>query len=152
MNTKHAHLTPTEHIPFDTLRTTLAHIFERHGTSAAVAAVLADNCASAERDGAHSHGVFRIPGYLSTLASGWVDGHAIPRVRDMAPGFLSVDACNGFAQPAYMMAYDALVAKARGTVAMGFMAARTRSTSPLLIPPSVPPERLLPRRGPDAPG
>ena len=113
MNTKHAHLTPTEHIPFDTLRTTLAHIFERHGTSAAVAAVLADNCASAERDGAHSHGVFRIPGYLSTLASGWVDGHAIPRVRDMAPGFLSVDACNGFAQPAYMMAYDALVAKAR---------------------------------------
>ncbi len=114
MNTDHATSTPQEHIPFDTLRTTLTRIFERHGTSPAVAAVLADNCASAERDGAHSHGVFRIPGYLSTLASGWVDGHAVPRVRDMAPGFLSVDACNGFAQPAYMMAYDALVAKARG--------------------------------------
>ncbi len=43
--------------------------------------------------------VFRIPGYLSTLASGRVGtGHAIPRVRDMAPGFSSVDACNGFAQ------------------------------------------------------
>ena len=31
---------------------------------------------------------------------------------------------------------------ARGTVAIGFMAARTRSTSPLLMPPSVPPERF----------
>ncbi|HQQ70586.1 MAG TPA: Ldh family oxidoreductase [Alicycliphilus sp.] len=113
MNTEHATPALSKHIPFDTLRATLARIFERHGTSAHVAAILADNCASAERDGAHSHGVFRIPGYLSTLASGWVDGHAVPQVRDMAPGFLSVDARNGYAQPAYMAAYDALVAKAR---------------------------------------
>jgi LDH2 family malate/lactate/ureidoglycolate dehydrogenase len=35
--------------------------------SADVARVLAQNCAGAERDGAHSHGVFRIPGYVSTL-------------------------------------------------------------------------------------
>ena len=102
-----------QHIPFDQLRGTLARIFERHGTSAEVAAVLADNCASAERDGSHSHGVFRIPGYLSTLASGWVDGRAVPRVHDAAPGYLAVDAGNGFAQPAYMAAYGALVAKAR---------------------------------------
>ena len=102
-----------QHVPFDDLRGTLARIFERHGTSAEVAAVLAHNCASAERDGAHSHGVFRIPGYLSTLASGWVDGRAVPRVEDVAPGYLAVDAGNGFAQPAYRAAYSALVAKAR---------------------------------------
>lgn len=102
-----------QRVPLDHLQRTLARIFERHGTSAQVAAVLAHNCASAERDGAHSHGVFRIPGYLSTLASGWVDGRAEPRVDDVAPGYLAADACNGFAQPAYQAAYPALVAKAR---------------------------------------
>ncbi|WP_312304150.1 Ldh family oxidoreductase [Pulveribacter sp.] len=100
-------------IPFGQLRDTLARIFERHGTSPEVAALLADNCASAERDGAHSHGVFRIPGYLSTLASGWVDGRAVPQVQDVAPGFIAVDARNGFAQPAYAAARELLVAKAR---------------------------------------
>ena len=102
-----------QHVPFVHLQSTLEHIFNRHGTSAEVASVLAHNCASAERDGAHSHGVFRIPGYLSTLASGWVDGRAVPHVEDVAPGYLAVDACNGFAQPAYRAAYPALVAKAR---------------------------------------
>ncbi|WP_313316037.1 Ldh family oxidoreductase [Pulveribacter sp.] len=100
-------------IPFGQLRDTLSRIFERHGTSPEVAALLADNCASAERDGAHSHGVFRIPGYLSTLASGWVDGRAVPQVQDVAPGFIAVDARNGFAQPAYAAARELLVAKAR---------------------------------------
>ena len=33
------------------------------------------------------------------------------------------------------------VRSARGTVAIGFIAARTRSTSPVVMPPSVPPER-----------
>ena len=99
-----APMPPTERIPFEQLRATLARIFERHGTSAEVAAVLADNCAAAERDGAHSHGVFRIPGYLSTLASGWVDGRAVPQVQDLAPGAIAVDARNGFAQPAYAAA------------------------------------------------
>ena len=34
------------------------------------------------------------------------------------------------------------VASARGTVEIGFIAARTRSTSPLVMPPSIPPARL----------
>ena len=56
----------------------LQQIFERHGTSTAVAEVMADNWARAQRDGSYSHGVFRIPGYLSSLASNWVDGQAVP--------------------------------------------------------------------------
>ena len=100
-------------IPFNELINLLTSIFERHGTSPAVAAVLAENCASAQRDGSDSHGVFRIPGYLSTLASGWVDGKAVPEVNDAAPGYLSVDAKNGFAQPALAAAREQLVDKAR---------------------------------------
>ncbi len=77
---------PVTHVPFAELKALLESIFERHGCTPAVARVLAANCASAERDGAHSHGVFRIPGYVSTLASGWVDGKATPEVSDLAAG------------------------------------------------------------------
>ncbi|MBC3453266.1 Ldh family oxidoreductase [Pseudomonas mosselii] len=104
---------PVVRVPFNELRALLQSIFERHGCSAAVAAVLAHNCASAQRDGAHSHGVFRIPGYVSTLASGWVDGRAEPQVSDLAPAYVRVDAKGGFAQPALAAARPLLVEKAR---------------------------------------
>ncbi|EPL13671.1 MAG: lactate dehydrogenase [Pseudomonadales bacterium RIFCSPLOWO2_12_60_38] len=100
-------------IRFAELEELLHQVFVRHGTSAQVAAILAHNCASAERDGAHSHGIFRIPGYLSTLASGWVNGTAVPSVTDVASGFVRVDAGNGFAQPALAAARPLLVEKAR---------------------------------------
>ncbi|AKS04890.1 Ldh family oxidoreductase [Pseudomonas trivialis] len=103
----------TVSISFSALVALLQQVFERHGTSPEVAAILAHNCASAERDGAHSHGIFRIPGYLSTLASGWVDGRAVPQVTDVASGFVRVDAGNGFAQPALEAARALLVEKAR---------------------------------------
>ena len=104
---------PVVRVAFNELQVLLQSIFERHGCSAAVAAVLAHNCASAQRDGAHSHGVFRIPGYVSTLASGWVDGRAEPQVTDLAPAYLRVDAKGGFAQPALAAARPLLVEKAR---------------------------------------
>jgi len=99
----------SERLSFAQLTDLLRQVFVRHGTSAEVAQVLAENCASAERDGAHSHGVFRIPGYVSTLASGWVNGKAVPVVEDVASGFVRVDAGNGFAQPALQAARPLLV-------------------------------------------
>ena len=103
----------TSSLTLGELTALLQQIFERHGTSAAVAQVLADNCARAQRDGSYSHGVFRIPGYLSSLASHWVDGQAVPVVEDVASGFIRVDAANGFAQPALAAARGLLVEKAR---------------------------------------
>ena len=102
-----------ERIPFDELVSLLTQVFRRHGTSETAADVLARNCASAQRDGSDSHGVFRMPGYLSTLASGWVDGHAQPVVEDCAPGFVAVDAGNGFAQPALEAGRELLLEKVR---------------------------------------
>lgn len=103
----------TIRLPFDDLVALLTAIFRRGGCSPGVAAILADNMAMAERDGARSHGVFRVAGYLGSLASGWVDGTAEPVVEDVAPGFLRVDGRNGFALPALAAARDRLVAKAR---------------------------------------
>ena len=105
--------TSTPSLTLSELTTLLQQIFERHGTSTDVAQVLADNCARAQRDGSFSHGVFRIPGYLSSLASQWVDGRAVPVVEDVASGFIRVDAANGFAQPALAAARTLLVDKAR---------------------------------------
>ncbi|MEB2518810.1 Ldh family oxidoreductase [Pseudomonas sp. YuFO20] len=103
----------SQNLSLDQLTALLEQIFLRHGTSGDVARVLAQNCAGAERDGAHSHGVFRIPGYVSTLQSGWVNGQSVPVVEDVASGFVRVDAGNGFAQPALAAARPLLVEKAR---------------------------------------
>lgn len=115
MSAPHDHVSSaaSSSVSLDALTQLLETIFLRHGTSDEVARVLAANCASAERDGAHSHGVFRIPGYVSTLKSGWVNGHAVPQVEDVASGFVRVDAGNGFAQPALAAARSLLVEKAR---------------------------------------
>lgn len=91
----------------------LETIFLRHGVRAEVATILAENCAMCERDGAHSHGIFRMKGYVDSLKTGWVDGGALPVVEDVAPGFCRVDAQNGFAQPALALARDSAIAKAR---------------------------------------
>ncbi|SIO72072.1 delta1-piperideine-2-carboxylate reductase [Burkholderia sp. GAS332] len=88
-------------------------VFERNGCSEQVASVLAENCTSAERDGALSHGLMRVPGYVQTLKSGWVDGHAIPALEDVAPSLIRVDARNGFAQPALAIARKELISKAK---------------------------------------
>jgi delta1-piperideine-2-carboxylate reductase len=103
----------TQSISFTDLVELLRQVFERNGTSPQVAAVLANNCASAQRDGSHSHGIFRIPGYVSTLASGWVNGKAEPKVEDVGAAFVRVDAGGGFAQPALAAARALLVEKAR---------------------------------------
>src|SRR5690242_497620 len=87
-------------IKFHDLELLLAKIFIRFGVSEANGKILATNCASCERDGSLSHGVFRIPGYVASLKSGWVDGNAVPDIEEVGPAFLRVNARNGFAQPA----------------------------------------------------
>jgi delta1-piperideine-2-carboxylate reductase len=113
----------TQSIYFTDLTELLRQIFLRHGTSEEVAGVLAQNCASAERDGSHSHGIFRIKGYLSSLAAGWVDGQAVPQVEDVSAGFVRVDAGGGFAQPAMQAAKALLIDKAR-TAGIAILAIR----------------------------
>lgn len=99
-------------LSYHDMRSALAGVFEANSCSAAVAATLAANCAAAERDGSHSHGLFRMAGYVSTLRSGWVDGRAEPAVEDAAPGFVRVDARNGFTLPAHAKARARVIEKA----------------------------------------
>lgn len=93
-------------IKFDALKSLLKDIFLKNDTSDANADILAENCASCERDGALSHGIFRIPGYVASLNTGWVDGKAEPQVSKVGSSFIRIDAKNGFAQPALAAAKD----------------------------------------------
>jgi delta1-piperideine-2-carboxylate reductase len=91
----------------------VAHIFVRHGVSEHNAAPLVETVVAAERDGSVSHGLLRLPGYVATLQSGWVNGQAKPVVVDAAPGLVATDAANGFAQPALRATAPLLRDKAR---------------------------------------
>lgn len=85
----------------------------KRGADAANAAAVADTITAAERDGCASHGLFRLPGYLSSLVSGKVSGDAKPSLEKLSPGVLRVNANNGFAPLALSHAYDALAEAAK---------------------------------------
>ena len=100
-------------LSFASLADLLGRVFEANRMSPKNAKILAEVVAAAERDQAFSHGLFRVPGYIRTLRSGWVDGRAEPKVTDMAPGTIATDAMNGFAQIALAASRDLLQEKAR---------------------------------------
>jgi delta1-piperideine-2-carboxylate reductase len=100
-------------VSVDELTDLVVQVFRRHGVSAENAEPVAETVVAGERDGAASHGLLRLPGYVSTLKSGWVDGRAEPVVTDAAPGLVATEAGNGFAQPALRASAPLLREKAR---------------------------------------
>lgn len=100
-------------LTFEVLSALLADIFLKAGTSESNAAILAANCAACERDGSKSHGIFRVPGYVASLKTGWVDGKSVPIVHDVGAGYIRTDAKNGFAQPALSVSAPLLVEKTK---------------------------------------
>ena len=76
----------------------LAHeAMTANGCDEANAAALADIVTRAERDGSHSHGLFRVPGYVKALRSGKVDGKAKPVVTRKSASVVHVDGGGCFA-------------------------------------------------------
>jgi delta1-piperideine-2-carboxylate reductase len=61
------------------------------------AAALSDIISRAERDGSHSHGLFRVPGYVKALRSGKVNGKAKPIVTKKTAVVVHVDGNGCFA-------------------------------------------------------
>src|SRR5262245_162806 len=100
-------------ISFEDLATLLRGVFVNAGVAEENAEILARNCAMCERDGSLSHGIFRIPGYLASIKSGWVDANAVPVIEDVGDAFVRAHARNGFAQPALAAARAMLTRKAR---------------------------------------
>lgn len=83
------------------------------GTSPENAAPTARALVAAEADGQAGHGLSRVPSYALHARVGKVDGHARPKLRQVADAALRVDAAHGFAYPAIDLALGALAPLAR---------------------------------------
>jgi delta1-piperideine-2-carboxylate reductase len=87
----------------------LAHeAMTKNGCDEVNAAALADIVMRAERDGSHSHGLFRIPGYVKALRSGKVDGKARPTVTRKTPAVIQCEGHGCFAPLAQATALPVL--------------------------------------------
>ena len=90
-----------------------ANSLAANGCDDANTAAVAATVTAAERDGSHSHGLFRLPGYLGSLRSGRVNGAAAPTVTKARPGTLIVDGDGGFAPLALATMTEPLAELAR---------------------------------------
>lgn len=68
-----------------------------NGCDDANAGAAARTISSAERAGAVSHGLFRLPGYIKSLQSGKVNGHARPVENHLSEAAIRLDGDRGFA-------------------------------------------------------
>ena len=88
-------------------------VFLKQGCNLDNANALANTITKAEEDGSSSHGLFRVPGYVSSLKSGKVNGNASPKLEKTTPVILKCDADNGFASTAHEFALPMLADAAK---------------------------------------
>ncbi len=95
-------------------------VFTKNGCDKTNTAALVQTVVAAECDGAMSHGLFRVPGYIASLRSGKVRGDANPRVENTTPALIRVDGDNGFTPLSIKRGIPALTtaAKTVGIAAM----------------------------------
>lgn len=83
------------------------------GCDAPNAEAVARNMARADRDGATSHGIFRLPGYVAALKGGDINVTASPTVQREASSVITVDGDKGLAPLAQETALPVLIEAAR---------------------------------------
>lgn len=89
------------HLELDEVMPLVVDSLKRAGCNDENAEAVATCIYEAERHGAHSHGLFRMPGYLASLKSGKVNGEASPKISTSKPSVLSVDGDGGYAPLAH---------------------------------------------------
>ena len=65
-----------------------------NGCDDETASILADLIRNAERDGSLSHGLFRLPAYVSGLKSGKINGKGKPEVKKISSSVIKVQGNN----------------------------------------------------------
>ena len=87
-----------------TISLTLDEIFElakktllANGCDDETATILSELIKNAERDGSISHGLFRLPAYISGLKSGKINGKGKPEVKKVSASVIKVEGNNSLA-------------------------------------------------------
>ncbi len=105
--------TPTQALSLADIERLVTRVFRVNGCDEANTAALTRTVVAAERDGALSHGLFRVPGYVASLRSGKVNGAADPQVAASLPAVVRVDGDNGFTPLAIERGIPALASAAK---------------------------------------
>jgi delta1-piperideine-2-carboxylate reductase len=106
-------MTDLTRLTLDQVHTLAWQVLRAQGVSEDQARAIADTVTAAERDDCKSHGLFRLPGYVSSVRSGKVTPNAVPQVHELAPAIVQVDGRNGFAPLALQIGCAPLAEKAR---------------------------------------
>ncbi len=96
---------------------------QNHGCNQPNASAIADRMIQAEADGCHSHGLFRLPWYVSGVKSGRVNGCASPTLKRLSPAVMQVNGGGGYAPLGHQTCHRALVdaAATHGIAAVAFV-------------------------------
>lgn len=94
------------HLEVENLEALVANALIAHRTSPTNALCVAKALVGAEIDGQSGHGLVRVSSYAAQAKAGKVDGFAKPLSKALAPGYLDIDAADGFAFPALDIAVD----------------------------------------------
>jgi delta1-piperideine-2-carboxylate reductase len=106
-------MTDLTRLTLDRVHALAWRVLRVHGVSENQARAIADTITAAERDDCKSHGLFRLPGYVSSVRSGKVTPDAVPQLRELAPAVVQVDGRNGFAPLALQIGRAPLAERAR---------------------------------------
>jgi (2R)-3-sulfolactate dehydrogenase (NADP+) len=118
-------------LTLDAVETLAFDSLSKRGAAAGPARSVARSIRQAEADDIPLVGLGYLPVYLSHLASGKVDGKAVPTVRQSAPAVVHCDAANGFAHPAFDEALPLLEQAARACGTASLAVARSYSAGVL---------------------
>ncbi len=94
---------------------------QQNGADDANANALATTIMTAERDGSHSHGLFRLPAYVASLRSGKVKGDAKPKATAVTPALIRLHGDNGYAPRAHQIGLP-LLAEAASSLGVAVLA------------------------------
>lgn len=106
-------MTDSVRMTLDEIHSFAVDALAARGCSRAQADAIATTVTAAERDGARSHGLFRIPFYIRAIEGSGAVPDAEPRVTDLAPGVVQVDGGLGFAPLALQTGAEPLAERAR---------------------------------------
>src|SRR5687767_2088944 len=110
-------------VPVDALQDVAARIFTAAGTPEDLAKHVAQHLVKANLSGHDSHGVIRIPAYVTQIKSGRLAADGRPEVIEQGASSAVVDGTCGFGQVAASFAMDVAIKKASET-GMGGVAVR----------------------------
>ncbi|RVT95723.1 oxidoreductase [Rhodovarius crocodyli] len=106
-------MSETVHHSLESLRALIEATLRGLGLAEAHIPPVADIILAGERDGGGSHGLYRLLMVAKTMRMGTANAQAVPKVVDVAPAMVRVDADGGFAPLAFQLGLPVLVEKAR---------------------------------------